>query len=417
MLSLHAKDACKFGLWVNLAKNPRVKSIEFTELAISTELPKSLALASVAIRAMHFTYDRLTPLDNEEAAGTETPGPTYMSLGGVLCLDLLTLPPPTKKVKGWVIRQINDMTTNVHRQPYPIPPAASDAAAAPLSGSAPPLRICYAVPKNVIVPPSDRLVGWFDESEQVWKTDGLSELSFDEETRSVNFLSSRLTSLAMLQFTHIEFPYKNWLLVPLSHSSSSLTILTQRWTFEFEVSSKGCQLREPRLPELAELLDVPMAPPKLLLLLRQSGINLCPSNVDAKQLKLETKDLALEKELHSMLATLAPALQIAPSRWNQTRGSAKCTFRIAPKKNDLDLEAEMLGDAPPPKKEVFADVDPSWQTMMVARRFVACIKALDSDAVCDVGVMQNMEAHSTAFLAIKDQYPEVAQEVALSSAL
>ena len=39
-----AARGCHFGLWVNLAKNPRIKSIEYADLSIAVELPKSLAL-------------------------------------------------------------------------------------------------------------------------------------------------------------------------------------------------------------------------------------------------------------------------------------------------------------------------------------------------------------------------------------
>merc|ERR1711998_548926 len=42
----------KFGVWVNLAKNPRIKQIKFNNVNISTDLPKALALASIGIRVL-----------------------------------------------------------------------------------------------------------------------------------------------------------------------------------------------------------------------------------------------------------------------------------------------------------------------------------------------------------------------------
>ena len=50
----------KYGLWVNVAKNPRLKMIEMPELGVVAELPKSLALASIAIRFTHLSYDDLS---------------------------------------------------------------------------------------------------------------------------------------------------------------------------------------------------------------------------------------------------------------------------------------------------------------------------------------------------------------------
>ena len=49
----------KFCMWINLSKNPRVKTIEFADLSISIDIPKALALASIAVRLVHFRYDPL----------------------------------------------------------------------------------------------------------------------------------------------------------------------------------------------------------------------------------------------------------------------------------------------------------------------------------------------------------------------
>lgn len=40
----------QWGLWVNTHKNPRFKLIEFSGLGMTVEIPKQLALASVALR-------------------------------------------------------------------------------------------------------------------------------------------------------------------------------------------------------------------------------------------------------------------------------------------------------------------------------------------------------------------------------
>ncbi|XP_053575058.1 dynein axonemal intermediate chain 7 [Bombina bombina] len=47
-------------LWANLNKNPRFKGYEFVEEAIGFELPKPLAVKSVAVRILHTNYDHLS---------------------------------------------------------------------------------------------------------------------------------------------------------------------------------------------------------------------------------------------------------------------------------------------------------------------------------------------------------------------
>ena len=74
---------------------------------------------------------------------------THLAPSGFVCISSIWLTFSTRVVQ-------------VHRQPYPIP---AEAGAAVMAGSAPPLRITYALPKHVIVPAEQRQVGWFDE---VW---------------------------------------------------------------------------------------------------------------------------------------------------------------------------------------------------------------------------------------------------------
>ncbi|NXI08232.1 CASC1 protein, partial [Irena cyanogastra] len=51
-----------FCIWVNLKKLPRFKNHVFQEAGHGFELPKSLALSSVAVRVLHTHYDHLSPL-------------------------------------------------------------------------------------------------------------------------------------------------------------------------------------------------------------------------------------------------------------------------------------------------------------------------------------------------------------------
>ena len=117
----HSAPSCKFGLWVNLAKNPRIKSIEFDALSITTELPKQLALASIALRVMQFSSELLTP--QQPPLGASSP---FMALGGVLSIELMALPQPPKKVKGWTIRPVAEAGVPIVRQSYPTPAAGGD---------------------------------------------------------------------------------------------------------------------------------------------------------------------------------------------------------------------------------------------------------------------------------------------------
>jgi hypothetical protein len=90
------------GIWGNLTKNPRYKSIELTDAHISVSIPKPFSLANVAVRIL---------LDNSANAASlfeEQDTEQIMSVvGGVLHLNLLELPELAKNVEKWVIRPCN----------------------------------------------------------------------------------------------------------------------------------------------------------------------------------------------------------------------------------------------------------------------------------------------------------------------
>jgi len=398
---------CRFGLWVNLAKNPRIKAIDYAELEISSELPKALALASIAVRVVHYDADTQSAFASPDALAASE----WMTLGGTLDVDLLNLPPASKKVKGWTMRLVSAMTNSVVRMPYPMPNADGSL---PPPGTAPALRISYNLPAHVIMPPVVDAVGYWVDSTQRWEQEAVSSVEWAPETRTVSFCTTHLASLSLLQRTHLELPYKNWIFSPSSPSSGALYLRTQRYELHIAISAKGCTLRAPKLPELKGLLGEPMAASQLLLKLRACGINLLPRDVDAAKLaKITPKDAELEATLHMALVPLIPRYQLAPSRWNQSRGPLKCTVRLSPAEPTFDADDE---EAPPPADPYEASVA-DWPCLEVAKKRAMLISALDADATCNEAPYKGGVAHSTPLECLKGDDPEVVETLRTSSHL
>jgi hypothetical protein len=202
----------KFALWVNLARNPRVKSVEFSEVGLSIELPKALALASVAIRVQQLRREHAAPSFGQPSL--------FQTLGGVTVVDLLTLPPVPKRVKGWTLRQVSGSGQSVSRMAYPIPTAGGESGAGASVGNAAPLRLTLSLPRDVVVADKMVRVGWWDEEAKTWSLEGVSEIRYDSDARSLSFLTVHLCGLAVLQLTHAELPYKKWALTPTGQSRS-----------------------------------------------------------------------------------------------------------------------------------------------------------------------------------------------------
>lgn len=422
-------EGCRFGLWVNLAKNPRMKAIEFGGLSVTVELPKALALASCAVRVTQYDDDVVSPYASEEARAAAT----LMALGGVLKIDLLGLPPPSKKVKGYTMRAVTEMSTGVVRTEYPI--RAADGS---LPTSAPPLRVTYVLPETVLMGEGLKPeVGYWQADVQptgedgatvdqgTWKTDGIADVTYDPETRTLAFDTLNVnTSLTLLQPTHLELPYKRWLFSPRGGSSGDLFVHTQRFELHFSMSARGVSLKAPALPQTAHLLSsAPMPAPVLLLRLRACGINLCPKDSDALPLERVTpKRLSLEEQISSDLCALLCRYYLTNSKWCQSRGPSKAMLRLAVKPETYgegatgyDEEAEEAAAAA--VSDPFAAIDPDWPSMLVEFRRTLMVIASDDHMTCDEAPREGHIAHSTAFECLKGNDPDLVPTLTNSSVL
>ena len=93
-------------------------------------------------------------------------------------------------------------------------------------------------------------VGHWDASEDKWSEEEISLVEFADDSRTITFSTTRLTSLAVLQPTHLELPYKKWIFTPSTTSSGTLYLTTQRFEMRIDISAKGCTLRAPVRAEL-----------------------------------------------------------------------------------------------------------------------------------------------------------------------
>ena len=69
------------------------------------QIPKLIALASVALRVQWRECD-----EHLEQCTTD-----FMAVGGVLHLDILSLPVPSNKANGWTLRPVTHDSLVIHR--------------------------------------------------------------------------------------------------------------------------------------------------------------------------------------------------------------------------------------------------------------------------------------------------------------
>jgi cancer susceptibility candidate protein 1 len=89
-----------------------------------------------------------------------------------MTLELLALPPPPKKVRGWTLRQITPLAYSISKLTYP--PSVGIGVDTPMNllqsvgqnqlaqQGWPPLKVTYSLPSNVVIR-NLPIVAWWDE--------------------------------------------------------------------------------------------------------------------------------------------------------------------------------------------------------------------------------------------------------------
>lgn len=341
-----------FGLWTHMPPKSnfsKVNRITFKDIAFDIELPGPLRSTRTAIRVVHTAFDSRAKDDSKARE--------WSIVGGTVSVQQLALPPAPKKVKGWTLREISPLSRKIQSVPYPVRADVSSGNAAQ-SG---PLKVKYRLPDSLLI----RLgagatpeVGYWDDKRGQWQTEGADGNSlcekYDPETRTVVLSLPTLAPFAILQPRFLDFPYLHWGLAPMGRDAAVLKVLGSRFEVAFEFSNDGkCKLLSPSLPQFANVLGVPMHPGVLLTKLAKQGLNVMPTDDDAVQCRKPLKSVeGLEGRLHRHVATVCGVFAMKASRYNSSRGPAKCMFQAR-----LAKESFAVKELPVPDPGKYAELE------------------------------------------------------------
>jgi len=315
------------------------------------------------------------------ALGPSHPPVNFVSVGGIISIEQLALPPPPKKAKGWVMRDITALNKSIQVVPYP---AASDAdaaasaanqspaaaAAAAAAGAAAlaaggasqaPMRVSFMLPAYVFLDDREPHFGWWDARHQCWRQEGVSLTRYEPRAEGglVHLSLTLLKPVAIIQPRALDFPYRAWHLRPLHSVASAmaanedggeagdagapvnpaaenqslahmyeLVLQGSRFHVELELGADHARLTHPISPVLAELNSQRMLPGILLNRMQRAGINVQPSIEDAAYCRKPLKSLLLTAALHEHLALVGGVFELSGSPFNSSRSARKCLFRV-----------------------------------------------------------------------------------------
>lgn len=361
-------------------------------------------------------------------AGTSAGTSRDIPLGGVIYVEMLRLPVEPKSVLSWTLQQVTAETKTVTRLPHPMRDQVGAAAAAQA------LKVRFTMPKHVIMPsapegddddagkeaeekpaedvgPPIRVAHW-DAAKQFWNEEGITEAEYDPDSRLVTFHTSRLTAMAVVQPRHMHLPFFSWQMVPTKPEETVLSVASQRFTVSIEITPAKVRLLEPRIPELEEMLGVPMLPAQLLQALARSGLVIDPVEEDAKYVtsahtgkNMVPKDREFERQLYLDAAALAPAFALRSSKWNQQQG-ARAGVLYAKESLDYDEDPDE-GDETDWRCALY-EVDEE----AVDGMRVSLVQAMESDEEYNGGRAEGEVTHRRLGIAISSRATPEAMEVA-----
>ena len=301
LLSANA-SGYSYGLWVNLAKNPRTKEIEFPFIKI--EICKYIALASLAIRCTLSPF--LTEFDK------------FLLLSPILACEFFQLPSPPKKIGTLMtLRQYSQSSGQLINLPYPL---------RNVNNPQPPLGFTMKINSENL--PSDTDCVTVIKIDDIQNTESLvTDVELDKENAVVKFSCKKngLFALALPKYAH--FPFNFWEINSTNPESVEIFIRTAITELTLHIDEDGLVSMDS--PIAFSKLTAPAALEKL----QRHGINIiAPSSNnefnDDVAAKLSGKTAELEDALSCGIADAATGFRIRRSKWNSQVSEDRGMFLV-----------------------------------------------------------------------------------------
>lgn len=372
------RDDNKLGLYLNYGvKIFRYRPIDFEELTIMCDMPRTIMSISIIMRASWTSFDDFT-------AGTYFP---YFVVGGVVNVELFSFPSLPRSAKKWVIRQIYSIENTLDRKPYP----------EPNSQNVNPLKVIYKLPDYVFIPETDTIlkVGYWDFKQKQWAFDGIEEIKFDKPIRNLSFTTVRLAPLALLFDRATDFPYKSWKVRCVNKEVAIVDIVTKRTNFSFEIGCGYAKLIDRMDNEFSHLINKEFTSPGTLLYeLLACGVNLIPLAEDTQLKYQNAKEIPAEERAILDIVKCVDGFAFRSSKWNPTLDKNQIIIKV---RENLEYD-----------REFHEDHEKEWTYMMWYANKCHLVSTKDTDEKCDPRIKEGEVAHACLQITLEKYAKEMA---------
>ncbi|XP_031963059.1 protein CASC1-like [Corvus moneduloides] len=319
------------------------------------------------------------PGGREEAAQVVDPQ-QLVPVGGVYHTDALQLPPQAQDVRDWSMVELLDVGLQV----YPYSPGEAE------DGTQAAVQITLRLPDNVIVIViyfEAPVVARWDPAGQQWRTDGISNITYEAQERSITFGMGAFYTVALLQDAHLNLPYQAWELQPTGVDEGLFTVTAVFATIQVQIKDNQCMLSSVVVEEeevLSHITGQWMSPFALREALKRAGVNIFPAEHSHKYVPVPRKAALAEGKAYEQMALLAAAFAFAHSKWNGEAGPEQVVFKVSE-----HLKADSAKDN-------------HWSLYMFNGEKVQTLKLTETSEAFSEELEEESEFHSTLYHMLKD---------------
>ncbi|XP_073733940.1 dynein axonemal intermediate chain 7 isoform X6 [Callorhinus ursinus] len=374
-------------VWANLKKNPRYKSVRFSETQIGFEIPRILATSDIALRLLHTHYDHVTPL---------CPVPTSLQEHTATVTHFVK--DEVKNEEAAISKELQEEGKQRENESNSV--QEEETKFEEQGDSEVQMSFVQEEPEATKFELEMKLLSETVLSGKHWQTDGISNVSYKSEERLITFSLETFGPVTLIQDSHINMPFQSWELRPLDVNKVLLTVTTVFTEIQIQIKENLCMLASIKLnnKKHSSILEGKwMTPISFICALKEAGLNIFPSGHSHFYVVINYKDPLVEMKAYRQLALLSSAFAFGWSKWNTVCNSKKVIVKLK----------EHLTEEPTQK--------PNWTNLMFSGDRAQRLKINENSEAFSEALQEETEFHSTLYHMVKDFASKKAMEKIRSS--
>nr|XP_024651916.1 protein CASC1 isoform X3 [Macaca nemestrina] len=385
-------------VWANLKKNPRHRSVRFSETQIGFEIPRILATSDIAVRLLHTHYDHVSALHP-----VSTPSKEHTSSVTELVKD------DVENVEKAISKEVEEESKQQEKQSHliqeeklKVEEEQDDIEVKMSSAEEESEAIKCELEMKVL---SETV-----SAGKHWRTDGISNVSYKPNERLITFSLDTFGPVTLIQDAHINMPYQSWELRPLDVNKVLLTVTTVFTEIQIQIKENLCMLSSVKLKDkkhISVLEGTWMTPTPFIIALKEAGLNIFPTRYSHFYVVINNKarmNLSkfnvvplVEVKAYRQMALLSSTFAFGWSKWNLLCNSTKVVFKV---REHLPEECTE---------------NPNWALLMFSGDRAQRLKIKEESEAFSEALKEETEFHSTLYHMVRDFASKEAMEKVRSS--